>query len=269
MRKTHRKALALPHPSVPTLSKPKPGTRFADFVPRGIPLIWTRLKVNARHIIKEYGLALSVTAVFLLVVASVSLLRVSQRRSLTNLLAGVTNITQDYQSLSSNDKQSVPQPNSAGSAEAPSGNSGSFAINTNASTAGAPGQNTQTPAGGGGQPVAAFTAAIGLFQQDSVALECSGPHQNKPSCSKRYNFKSVVNTQNGPGTVGYGWRSDVAGGTGDASYTAPAGSGQQTLTKSVVIACQSPGSYSMQFVILSPSQVQSATLTINHECNGI
>ncbi len=248
------------------------GIHFADFAPKGLPWLWTHAVVNARHFIKDYNLAVGLTVAFLVLVIAASFIRVSQRSSLANLLATVTTVTQGYGSLTSADKVDTPERGDTSDepdeAIAPTGTPTSTTFNSGSSNP------AQQPASGGGNtvtppPAAPFAAAIAAFQQDSVRLECSIPNPNKPNCGKRYVFSANVSTQNGPGTVSYGWRSNIAGANSDGSYSASGSSGSQSLQKSVTIDCLSPGSYNMQFVILSPSQVQSKTISINHNCNGI
>jgi hypothetical protein len=250
---------------------------FADFVPRGLPLIWTHATVNVRHFIKDYSLAVTVTAIFLLMLVGASVFRLNQHASLAKLLATVTSITQDYSSLVSNDKTAAPVRGDVKddtTAQAPTGSSSSLAINSGGTTTSAGGSTNSggTNTGGGGTtttPPAVFGAAIAFFRQDSSALECSKSIPKKQFCSKRYVFSAAVNTQNGPGSVSYGWRSNITGANQDGSYNAASGSSQQTLQKEVVLSCEAPASYSMQFVILAPSTVQSTTIAFSHECNSI
>lgn len=251
---------------LPKQRKARVVKRFANFVPRGLPRLWTHFWIGARHFAAAYSLPLIMTAVFLLIVALAAYLRVSQRSALAGLLAGTTNAGQGYGTLLSNDKTEELKKNSdtkQPGAQAAAGTPTSFAIN--------PGTNTDSgsPDGGGTIPKPVFSATIASFQQDNVALECDGVQQNKPNCSKRYFFSAQVNTQNGPGLVNFGWRSNLAGASEDANYSAGNGSASKSLQKSISIACLSPGTYTMQFVILSPVQAQSNTLSINHNCVGI
>ncbi len=249
------------------------GAHFADFVPRGLPRLWTHSIVNLRHFAKDYSLAVIITLLFFVLVGVVTILRVSGHSAVAGVLAGVTNITQGYESLQSKDTTAAPKKNTVtdqNDSQAPAGSPSSFAISPT------PPQNQdgQNPPdddddGDGDSQPQPFSAAVAFFQQDDVLLECSSPKPVIPKCSKRYVFSAKVNTQNGPGLVSYGWRSSVAGASEDASYNAGSESASQTLQKSVSIACQSPGTYTMQFVITAPTQVQSSTLTINHNCVGI
>lgn len=280
MSKTHARTYpVLPH-KLPKPHKSSGGVHFADFVPHGLPRLWTHSSVNVRHFVHDYSLAVIMTAVFIVLVVGASWLRLSQRASLANLLASASSITQDISSLVSLDKTDAPTRGSVtdDAAPAPSGTSTSFAINSSGTaqpTTPAPTGGGSTGGGGssgGGTPTPppVFSAAIASFQRVSTTQECSNPNNPKlQNCSIRYTFSAGVNTQNGPGSVSYGWRSNVTGANQDGSYSASSGSSQQTLQKSVLISCLNLGSYSMQFVLLSPTQVQSNTLTINHNCLGI
>lgn len=244
---------------------------FADFIPKGLPWLWTHSIINIRHFVKDYSLAVVLTLGLILFVSIVLLVRVSQQASLANLLAGVTTITQDYVSFKSNDKADAPQrgDTSGDPGPAPTGATTSFAVNSGGTTTTNPDTGSNNNGGGTTTPPPVFAVAIGFFRQDSAELECGGLNQNKPNCSRRYSFSAGVNSQNGPGNVSYGWRSNFSGASEDGAYTAGSGTASQTLTKSILIPCLSPGSYSMQFVVLSPSQIQSSTLTVNHNCTGI
>lgn len=250
----------------------KGGRHFADFVPRGIPWLWTHAVVNLRHFVKDYSLAVVLTLAFIFLISVASLVRVSQKSSLAELLANATTVSQDYDSLISIDTSEPVQrgdiSGDPGANRTPVGTRTSTTLNSGG-TGGISSPNQQNNNGSNAAPSQPFAASIGAFRQDDVLLECSTQNPNKAHCAKRYVFGASVSTQNGPGTLSYGWRSNFAGANEDGSYTAEAGSSSRTLQKSISIPCLDTGNYSMQFVIISPTQVQSAVLTINHNCVGI
>lgn len=269
--KTHARLAHMPQRLA---AKHHKGVHFADFKPQGVQKLWTHVSVNLRHFAKDYSLALILTALFLALVGGVSVVRTTQRTSLLDLLATVTSTTGGDDSLLSTDKTNAPEKgnvtNDVSSQSAnPAGSPSSFAITPTSNPSQSGGNTPGGSSSSGGSPSAPFSAAIGAFVQDSVDLECSGVQQNKPNCGKRYTFSARVNTQNGPGAVNFGWRSNLAGASEDANYSAASGTSNQTLQKSINIPCLSPGTYTMQFVVTSPTQVQSGTLSINHNCVGI
>ena len=219
----------------------------------------------------DYRLPLVLSAVFVVVVVAAGGIRIYQRGALAKLLTQVSTVGQNYTSLLSNDKTNPVIRNNGNALNTPGTGTtqgGSFSV--------APG-STGTPTGSGGsagsgsssgqtQP---FTAAIASFTQGSVTLECSSGQHNKAKCSKRYAFTATVSTQHGPGTVQYGWRSNWQAAIADSSYSAGSGSTQQPLTTSLLIPCLDPGTYNLQFVLTSPAQAQSATLSFTHNCTGI
>jgi hypothetical protein len=111
-----------------------------------------------------------------------------------------------------------------------------------------------------------FSAAIAFFRQDSGVLECSSQKPRLQTCSKRYTFSGGIRTQNGPGTVKYGWRSNLADTTEDASVSVGSGEVLTTVQKVITLACTAPSSFSLQLVILSPGVTQSPTIQVNHSC---
>ncbi len=270
MFKTHAKMRPSLNPAAQAQSQTQDGAHFANVVPHGLPWLWVHAKHNVRHFVRDYALAVSLTVIFLVLVIVASWIRFSQRASLANLLATASSVTQDITSLVSGDKSTAPARSDVQdeTAQAPEGSSASFAINASGSS---PGQTAGSngSSGGGTPTVAPFSASIASFRQDNVSLECSKPVPKRQFCSKRYSFSATVNTKNGPGSVNYGWRSNVVGANQDGSYAAASGVSQQTLQKSVTISCLTDGSYSMQFVIISPTQVQSPTLAITHDCSAI
>lgn len=219
----------------------------------------------------DYRLPLVLSVAFVGLVACAGGVRIYQREALAKLLTQVATVGQNYTSLLSNDKTNPVIRNNANTlntASAGSTQGGSFSV--------APGSTgTQTGTGGTGgsgsssSQTPPFTAAITSFTQGSVTLECSSGRHNKAKCSKRYAFSALVSAQHGPGTVQYGWRSNWQAAIGDNSYSAASGSTQQTLTTSMLIPCLDPGTYNLQFVLTSPVQVQSPTLSFTHSCAGI
>ncbi len=249
---------------------------FADFVPRGVPLLWTHFTVSIRHFVKDYSLPIILSVVFLLIVLLVTFMRATQRTSLANLLAQVTSGEQGYGTLLSKDEAEQVKTNNdteEPDAQVPEGAPSSLSFNNDSPTDVNAAPLSSGSNGGGAdivpQPVAVFSSSIASFQQNNVALECSTPKPKPQTCSKRYNFSASVRTQNGPGTVRYGWRSNAAGAAADSTFTVAAGEVVTPLQKSIILDCTSPADYSLQLVIVSPTAAQSASLSISHNCNDI
>lgn len=254
-----------------TVFKPKrrrPEVHFANFIPSGLPRFWTHFSVGVRHIARDYSVALIATGVVVIVVTGALFIRLSERATLADLLLGRSNTSQGYATLLSKDQADALKRNEANdqTARAPAGNPSSFAINSDGGSS-----TTPPPSGGSGgtTPPPPFSASIDSFAQGSVNLECSSSKPNKGSCSKRYVFDGGIRTQNGPGTVNYGWRSSLASANQDSSFAAGSGSVLTLVQQQVILACNSSVSFSMQLVITSPSPTQSTTLNIDHNCNEI
>lgn len=264
------------HTTQPSTSAKATGVEvhFANFVPSGLPKFWTHYSVGVRHFAKDYSVPLAMTAVFLLMFVGVVMIRSSQHAKVAGLLPGVTSRNDDYGTLTSRDKTDNPQRNTDNDQTRPQApaRAGNQALNVNPGTptAVSPAPNTSPPppASGGSLP-APFSAAIAFFQQGTTSLECTSTKPKKPTCSKRYIFSASISTQNGPGTVNYGWRSNVTGVAEDSSFVAASGSAVRPLQKEISLACLSPGTYNLQLVLLSPVQSQSTALSFNHDCNDI
>lgn len=215
--------------------------------------------------VKDYSLPLAATAIFLLLVLGATLLRVSQRASLAGLLSDVTRQGKEYGTLLGRDKPETVTKNTDNpelpADVTPAGSTSSFGVtNTGSQSSGS---------GGGGSPAPVFSVAIASFQQDGVTLECTTPKPKLQTCSKRYVFSAGVRTLNGPGGVSYSWRSNLSSALEDGSFSAGGGEVLTIRQKAISLACDTPSSFSLQFVVLSPSFTQSATLNTNHNCNGI
>lgn len=241
-----------------------PNKRFAGLL---------HLSPSAKRFMREYSLPLVVTLIFLFALLGTWMLRASERSALIELLPSISEINHDYSQLLSGDKADqytknqdnadTPQPATTASAPTPSGTPSSLAINTSVAP------STTTPTTGGGSTAQPFASSIASFQQSSVALECTGNIVNKGLCSKRYTFSAVVRTSNGPGTVNYSWRSSYSSANQDASYSAGSGTATNSLQKQILLACNSPATYTVQMLLTSPTPTQSAVLTLNHNCNDI
>lgn len=273
------KILRLHRPHALKSRSKKRDVHFANFVPKGLPLIWTHLTVNLRHLARDYTLPLIATIVFLVVLGGASILRLSQQASLADLLVGVTSIKDGYNTLLSKDqadsvkRNETPGTNRAAGNQAPADSSSSVTVNPNNTDSSTDqpggGSGNGTGGGGGGQNPAPFEASIASFQQDSVTLVCSGAVPNKGSCSKRYIFNGSVQTHNGPGTVDYSWQTSVTGGTENGSFSVGAGSALTNLQKTVTIACNKPGSHTMSLALTSPSSQQSGNVAMSHNCDDL
>ncbi len=230
---------------------------------------WVHPYVRVRRFVRDYSLPVTMTAVFLLLIIVASLVRVFQQTSLANLLAGVTTIGQDYGTLFSKDKTDELKKNSDNSlptAPAPAGTPTSFAINTN--TGGNSSSGNTPPTSGGDTPLPlVFGASIAYFQQDSVTLDCTTPKPKRQTCSKRYNFGGGIRTQNGPGSVNYGWRSSTQSAVEDGSISVGGGEILTPMQKSITLACLPASSFSLQLTLSSPTPTQSATINVDHNCN--
>lgn len=262
------------HPSISVRPhKTNHQRRFANFVPQGLPRLWTHYYVAFRHFAKEYSLPLILTIIFLVFVGVAMLFRSAQHASLANLLAGVTVSGQDYGTLLSKDKTDELKKNTDNNqptTDAPAGTATSFAINTGTN----PTSTTAPISSGGGSgtvPVtpAAFAASIAYFQRDNTELECTTPKPKQQTCSKRYTFSAGIRTQNGPGNVSYGWRSNLQGVVEDNNVAVGGGAVLTPIQKVVVIACSSASSFSLQMNISSPTLTQSAVINTDHNCNEI
>ncbi len=232
---------------------------------------WVHPYVRFRRFVRDYSLPVSMTAVFLFLIIVISLVRIFQQTSLANLLAGVTTIGQDYGTLLSKDKTDELKKNSDNSlptAPAPAGAPTSFAINTNTGSSSSSGDTPPT-SGGDTPPPLVFGSAIAYFQQDSVELDCTTPKPKKQTCSKRYNFGAGIRTQNGPGSVNYGWRSSAQSAIEDGSISVGGGEILTSIQKSITLACLPTSSFSLQLILSSPTPTQSATLNIDHNCNEL
>lgn len=240
---------------------------FANFIPSGLPRFWTHFSVGVRHIARDYSVALIATGAVVIVVAGALFIRLSERSTLADLLLGGSNTSQGYATLLSKDKADELKRNTNNDQAnpAPAGAPSSFALNPGGSS----GSGGSTPGGGGGGTTPAqFSSSIASFQQIDNALECSGKI-NKPGCSKRYTFTAEIRTQNGPGVVSYGWRSNLTSSNEDNSFGAPSGNGLKVLQKEIVVPCLSPGTYSLRLDIFAPTATQSNTLNFDHNCVGI
>ena len=269
----------------------KNGKYFADFVPKSIPTLWAKARVNTRHFFKEYAFACKGTVVFIFIALLAVIIRYSQQASLAQLLATVTTVTQDYNSLVSSTSLAGAESNSSSSdidgATTPTGtvSSTSFDFSQDTNTAqdqgssdNTNGSNNGNSGGGNGDgggnnneppPPPPFSSAIGSFDllNPDGTISCNGViNITNRNCTKTYNFSSTVNTQNGPGQVNYGWLTDVSGGNSNGQYTASEGQQSQSLSRSVVISCRNEGSYTMRFIISAPNSVQSSPININHVC---
>ncbi len=231
---------------------------------------------------REYSLPLVATICFVVVVSGVAVLRASERAALIQLLPSISEINQEYSRLLSGDKadeftknqdntDSVAATVPGRQTSAPAGSASSTTINTG-TTSSSDGTTTGggSSSGGGGTPAPVFSSSITSFQQTSVTLVCDGLVQVKNKCSKRYVFSAGIRTNNGPGSVNYSWRSNYSIANQDASFSAGAGTANTPLQKQFDIPCKNnDGTYTLQLAVVSPTQAQSSTLSVNHNCNGI
>lgn len=260
-----KKVKSHPHKAIKPQESPQKAL-FADVKQRGFHRFWTHFNVSVRHFSKDYSLPLLLTSLFVILLIGVSILRIQQRSSLAALLADTTTISSDYGTLNSADRSDKVTASQDTNLPTPVGAPNSVTFNPSGTTPTS--QVPTTPAEEGTAPLV-FGASIASFQQIDTKLECSSTKPNKPNCSKRYIFTAGVRTQNGPGNVSYGWSSNFAGANENSSFNAAAGEALQTLQKEIVVACLSPGTYSLRFNIFSPSQAQSSTLNFSHNCDGI
>ncbi len=250
---------------------------FANFIPRGLPRLRTHFWVWLRHFVKDYSVPLTATILVMIVLGAALVTRIVERATLVDILLGAPGSGQDYGSLLSRDKTSEPVrgdineqlPSSPITNQPAASNTSTFSTNpgtTNLSTSTSPGT---TPPGGGTTTPVPFSSSISFLRQDSVTLECSTSKPNKGSCSKKYTFAAVIRTLGGPGVVSYGWRSNAIGVNEDSSFAAGTGESSTILQKQVTLSCNSAGNYTLQLIMSSPSQAQSAVLGIAHDCKDI
>lgn len=223
-----------------------------------------------RQFVQDYGLPLIATVLLLILVILGVYIRDSQHVSIAAILDSLDSKDGGYGQLLSNDKTGNLTVDKSGNtypnqSSGSSSNStpGSFSVNTNTKTTGS-GSTIDT---GNTQP--SFTATIASFEQGSVALECSKPKPKARWCTKLYTFSSGIRSRNGPGVVGYGWRSTIASATQNSSVPVGNGTTLTPLQKTISLQCDEPSSFTLQFVILSPQLTQSTVKTINHNCNEI
>ncbi len=263
----------------------KPVKRFADFKPGGVSQAWTHSVVNVRHLLKDYGLPFALTFIFLILVLIAVAYKSIQKTSLANLLSSTTTVNQDYDSLISADTFSdavVTQADDENDSQAPLGtptsttfNSGSDENDNNSpsqplipNNGGTnPNPNPDPGTDPDPQPTPKFAASISSFQKSNEIIDCPGPQILKASCTIHYEYTANVSTQNGPGNVTYSWRSTAPGVNEDSQYEANSGQQVKTIKKTVSLSCREPNVYNIQFLVNSPTQVSSATLTINHNCS--
>jgi hypothetical protein len=241
---------------------------FADVKQIGLHRLWTHYSVGVRHFSKDYSLPIGLTSLLIILLIGISLIRMQQRSSLAALLADTTTVSSDYGTLNSADRSDKVTASEDTNLPTPVGTSTSITFNPSGTTTTNLGTTTPTNPGGGATPLV-FGASIASFQQIDNKLECSSAKPNKPNCSKRYVFTAAVRTQNGPGSVSYGWASNLAAANEESSFSVASGDQLRTLQKEILVACLSPGTYSLRFNIFSPSQAQSTTLNFNHNCDGI
>jgi hypothetical protein len=244
---------------------------------------WLHPYIRFRRFCRDYNVPVAVSAIFLLLVVGAAYLRISQRSSLAGLLAGVTEAGQAYGTLLSNDKtdelrknadvadETTPATNRTRTNLNVTTSSGTTSTSGSNSSSGGTGSSSSGGSSSGStDPIPIFAASVASFQQGVVTLECDNPGKPKAqSCSKRYAFSGSIHTENGPGTVNYGWRSSLAAGTEDGSISAGAAAANTAIQKSFTIHCLSPTNFTMQLTIFSPALTQSNVLNIVHNCNEL
>jgi hypothetical protein len=244
---------------------------------------------------RSYKMPTIATIVFLLVIASLSVVRQLERTSLLALINDVTDGGQRYSSLLSTDQvdefirndtteQNVGQPESVDRSvsESAQSNSTSFSLdnsNTNPSTTVSLNTGNQSEGGtdntGGNNepPVVStppFESSIVSFSRSTTILQCSNPSKrNKGTCSKVYSFNSDIKTSNGPGSVSYDWQSNIASGNGSGNFSVGLGSAITAVSKQVTLGCNKDSSFTLQLAVLSPNTSSSNTITVNHNCNEL
>lgn len=265
----------------------------------------TRVKIFAvegkiKKFYRDYRLPSIASLVFLLLILSLTIIRQLEQTSLLALRNEVTEGGAGYSLLISSDESDEfsrgsteedtdnlsGQQTTISNSNSTQSTSNSFTI-TNSTDLSAPssggdsssaGSNTNDDSSAGGStgedvtpiPVVPFTAKIDSFSQGLVSLQCSNSSKrNKGTCSKVYSFKSGVRTENGPGTVSYSWQSNVEPGNGNGSFLAGAGVSITTVNKEVSLSCTKSSSFTIQFVVLSPTFSNSSPISVNHNCNEL
>jgi hypothetical protein len=226
---------------------------------------WLHMYIRCRKFVRDYSLPVIVTVAFLFIALGISVLRAAARSSVAGLLANVTTTSEDYARLTSHDNTKQPErsnePDQA-SPQTPAGSPSSFAINSGGVTA-AP----DTP--GGSEVAPAFAVSIIGFQHTTTEVVCTTPKPKPQTCSKRYVFSATIRTQNGPGTVNYGWRSNLQEAVTESSFAVAGGQTETPLNKEITLACTVPADFGLQLVVTSPTAVQSTTINTNHNCNDM
>lgn len=246
---------------------------------------------QAKYFIKDYKVPLSATAVFVLVVLALFLLRNYDRSVLAESLSGEGSGGKDYATLLSKDKADgfnkknltaeektdLTNPSPTAASQRPS-TSPSFTVtgpsqSTTTPPAGSTPSATTTPppTSGDSPPTASFTADVtGLREDGASPVECKvSTIPTSSQCVRRYHFTAEVEAYNGPGTVAYEWRISVPG-SSTGSFSAGSGESLTLLNKVVVISCSTPsGPFKIQLGVTNPNQSKSNDLEVMHDCGDI
>ncbi|CAN5664294.1 hypothetical protein BH23PAT1_BH23PAT1_2200 [soil metagenome] len=225
---------------------------------------WGQYAPRIKQFVNEYSLPLAASVVFVLMVFTVAHLRVSRQSSLADLLIEVSDARNEHDVLISKDKAAeLKRHNEEDRQEADPAGDGttSFAINTNTS---------RSPSTGGATPQPrVFGTAIDYFRRTSTELECTTPKPKPQTCSKRYIFVAGVRASNGPGTIRYGWLSNIDGASEDGSISAGGGNTLVLMQKSITLTCKTPSNFNLRLLIHSPISTQSAPINVSHNCNEL
>lgn len=254
--------------------------------------------MHIRQFTKDYRLPLQATALFIIIVLLMLLLRFYEQSVLAGVLDSGSNKSRDYASLLSVDKNDdlkkndvneaanpeatvTDKPVSSSTASAPltispsggGGNSPTSSTGTSTPPAPSPGGTTPPapppPAEPPPPPAEPFTASIEDIGLESQHQICETSLTSLNKCYKVYNFKGEIKTLNGPGEVGYGWRSSLSSANEDGKFSVGSGETFTPLGKVIKLACDQPLQFGVRLIIRSPNSVQSDTVNVSHKCELI
>lgn len=243
--------------------------------------------MQIQQFMKDYKLPLLATILFFVIVLLMLLVRFYEQSVLAGVLDGRVNSSQDYASLLSVDKSDDLKKNNTdesgkpvavkpSEASTPSQSSDPLTINPSGSASTTPTDSDGSPPSPptNGDPIEptpvpneqfkAFAENTGLESEYQV---CEFLPPNTSKCSKVYIFKGLIKTFNGPGIVGYSWRSTLAGFDQDSEFPAGPGETFTNVNKIIKLDCSQPVQFGIRLVIRSPNFNQSDTVNVSHSCD--
>lgn len=235
-----------------------------------------------KQFLKDYRIPATATAVFLLILTAIFLIRAYELSVLASALPKSTSAEKDYASLLSADKPEDFQKNEVTdepseqdtSNQEPStsttgGDSSTFTDTTVSSGGdsggGSSGGGEEDPPDEEDPPVETppFSATVIRVYRDSAGnglpTSCSGA-----VCNYALSFGSEISTTNGPGDVKYrwGWAYKTATGFSDGSFSAPSGSATTNVNKTVPVTCNIGERFELTVGIMTTQPTPTSAKTI-------